>query len=272
MTDRKVDWTIKPVDVDDDGFNEEEFGIFQYPSLGIGIGSVAAGKSTLMYNLIQMLEPVFKGNVILWSPTIMNDPIGLKMKDEEMFLEHFEEYSNANLEAVLNVIKDDPDERTKYLLVFDDILGMLPKNIQSRDHKYFSHFISTYRHGGGTAHEGQLSLLFFTQYYKDLSPVLRANSSYYFFLGAHSEKHQAQYSEELNAVSEGNSELFLELWKKAKNDNRYNFLTLDMRKLRAYKNLDTLIYERKDENSKDNPANATNTDLVNKSDDDAEGS
>ncbi len=104
-----------------------------------------------------------------------------------MYLEHFEEYSNENLEAVLNVIKEDPDEKQKYLLVFDDILGLLPKNVMSRDHKFFSHFISTYRHGGGIAHEGQLSLLFFTQYYKDLSPVLRANSSYYFFLEAHSE-------------------------------------------------------------------------------------
>ena len=251
---KKIDWTIQPVDVDNDGFNEEEFGIFQFPSLGIGIGAVAAGKSTLMYNLINMLEPVFDGNVILWSPTIMNDPIGLKMKDEEMFLEHFETYSNQNLEAVLNVIKDDPVETQKYLLVFDDILGILPKNVMSRDHKYFSHFISTYRHGGGIAHEGQISLLFFTQYYKDLSPVLRANSSYYFFMGAHSEKHQNQYSEELNAVSEGNSELFLELYRKAK---------------RAYKNLDTLIYERDDETTE--PANATNTDLVAKAND-TEGS
>ena len=199
----------------------------------------------------------------------MNDPIGLKMKDEEMFLEHFETYSNANLEAVLNVIKDDPVETQKYLLVFDDILGILPKNVMSKDHKFFSHFISTYRHGGGIAHEGQISLLFFTQYYKDLSPVLRANSSYYYFLGAHSEKHQNQYSEELNAVSEGNSELFLELYKKAKDENRYNFLTLDMRKLRAYKNLDTLIYERDDETTE--PSNATNTDLVSKADD-TEGS
>ena len=243
---KKTDFTIKPVEVETDGFNEEDFGIFQFPSLGIGIGHVAAGKSTLMYNLIEMLEPVFKGNVIIWSPTIMNDPIGKKLEDEEMYLEHFEEYSNETLQSVLQVIANQDDDKEKYLLVFDDILGLLPKNMMSADHKYFSHFISTYRHGGGIAGEGQISLLFFTQYYKDLSPVLRANSTYYFFLGAHSEKHISQYSEELNAITEGSSEKFIETWEKAKGGNRYDFLTLDMRKLRAYKNLTEKLLDRED--------------------------
>ena len=246
MTDKKkVNFKIKPVEVEHDGFNEEEFGLFQFPSLGIGIGHVAAGKSTLMYNLIEQLEPVFQGNVIIWSPTIMNDPIGKKLEEEEMFLEHFEEYSNDTLASVLQVIANqDEEKKEKYLLVFDDILGLLPKNMMSHDHKYFSHFISTYRHGGGIAGEGQISLLFFTQYYKDLSPVLRANSTYYFFLGSHSEKHINQYSEELNAITEGSSEKFIEIWEKAKGANRYDFLTLDMRKLKAYKNLEEILYDR----------------------------
>jgi len=238
------DFKIKPVDVETDGFNEEEYGMFQFPSLGVGIGHVAAGKSTLMYNLIDKLDPVFQGNVIIWSPTIMNDPIGKKLEEREMYLEHFEEYSNANLQAVLNVISQQDDKKEKYLLVFDDILGMLPKNMMSKDHKYFSSFISTYRHGGGIAGEGQISLLFFTQYYKDLSPVLRSNATYYFFLGSHSEKHINQYSEELNAITEGSSDKFLELWNRAKGSNRYDFLTLDMRKLKAYKNLDEKLYDR----------------------------
>ncbi len=261
MTEKKptTDFKIKPVDVNNDGFNEEEYGIFQFPSLGVGIGHVAAGKSTLMYNLIEMLEPVFKGNVIIWSPTIMNDPIGKKLQDDEMYLEHFEEYSNETLQSVLQVIANQDDEKKeKYLLVFDDILGMLPKNMMSRDHKYFSSFISTYRHGGGIAGEGQISLLFFTQYYKDLSPVLRANSTYYFFLGAHSEKHIGQYSEELNAITEGSSEKFMEVWQQAKGKSRYDFLTLDMRKLRAYKNLDEKLLDREDtENGANKPSSSS---------------
>ncbi len=254
----KPDFKIQPVSVDKDGFNEEEYGMFQFPSLGVGIGHVAAGKSTLMYNLIDKLDPVFQGNVIIWSPTIMNDPIGKKLEQEEMYLEHFDEYSNENLQAVLNVISQQDDKKEKYLLVFDDILGMLPKNMMSKDHKYFSSFISTYRHGGGIAGEGQISLLFFTQYYKDLSPVLRSNATYYFFLGSHSEKHIGQYSEELNAITEGSSEKFMELWNEAKGRNRYDFLTLDMRKLKAYKNLDTMLYDRDTSSNVDSEDNSQN--------------
>ena len=252
------DFKIKPVEVESDGFNEEEYGMFQFPSLGVGIGHVAAGKSTLMYNLIDKLDPVFQGNVIIWSPTIMNDPIGKKLEQREMYLEHFDEYSNATLQAVLNVISQQEDKKEKYLFVFDDILGMLPKNMLSHDHKYFSSFISTYRHGGGIAGEGQISLLFFTQYYKDLSPVLRSNATYYFFLGSHSEKHIGQYSEELNAITEGSSDKFIEIWNTAKSKSRYDFLTLDMRKLKAYKNLDTKLYDRDDksDNKSDNKSDA----------------
>jgi len=57
-------------------------------------------------------------------------------------------------------------------------------------------------------------------------------------------KQKYQYSEELNAITEGSSDKFLELWNRAKGSNRYDFLTLDMRKLKAYKNLDEKLYDR----------------------------
>ena len=105
---------IKPVDIDESRYNKEQLGNFEFPSTFIGIGAVAAGKSTLMFNLINMLKPVFDDNVIIFSPTATNDPILLKLVEDELVLEVFETYSNETLKKILEVIKDDPDEKQKY--------------------------------------------------------------------------------------------------------------------------------------------------------------
>ena len=78
MTSKK----IVPVEIDESKYNKAELDPFVFPSLSVYIGHVASGKSTLLYNLIRMTEPVFDGNVILISPTLLNDPIQQKMIDE----------------------------------------------------------------------------------------------------------------------------------------------------------------------------------------------
>ena len=113
MKDCKTSWKVEPVLVDDSMFNAEDFGVFVFPSLIVGIGHVASGKSTLMYNLIEKFNPVFEGHVIVFSPTFENDPIGHKIKEDDMILEHFSDFSNAILQRVLEVIRDDPDETQK---------------------------------------------------------------------------------------------------------------------------------------------------------------
>ena len=66
---------IQPVEIDESKYNKAELEPFVFPSLSVLVGHVASGKSTMLYNLIKMTEPVFKGNVILISPTMLNDPI-----------------------------------------------------------------------------------------------------------------------------------------------------------------------------------------------------
>ena len=65
-------------------------------------------------------------------------------------------------------------EKEKYLIVFDDILSMTPKHM-TREGRWWNSYISQYRH---RPNEGQVSLMFFLQYFKDLSPVIRSNLSY----------------------------------------------------------------------------------------------
>ena len=228
---------IKSVPIDESKYNKEELEPFVFPSLSVFIGHVASGKSTLLYNLLEITNPVFKGNVILISPTIMNDPIQQKMIEDDLILEHYDFFNNDLMRHILDAIKEDEDE--KYLIVFDDILSMTPKHM-TKEGRWWNAYISQYRH---RPNEGQVSLMFFLQYYKDLSPVIRSNLSYLGLLGVHSEKHLKQYAEELSAATGGTEESFHEVYGKAK-EGKFDFLLLDFRKLRALKNLDTVLYER----------------------------
>ena len=254
---------IKPVEIDESKYNKEELGNFMFPSTFIGIGAVASGKSTLLFNLINMLKPVFDDNVIIFSPTAQNDPILLKLVEDEMVLEVFESYSNDILTRILEVIRDDTDEKQKYLIVFDDILGManMANNHISKEARFLNSFISTYRHGAGICQEGRISCMWFIQYYKSLLPTLRVNASYVAFLGKHSEKNIKQYAEELSTVCGGSESKFMELWNTCKS-GRYDFMTIDLRKLRVMKNLDKVIYDDFDNTPIDSeePTKELNTD------------
>ena len=231
---------IEPVDIDESKYNTAELDPFVFPSLSVYVGHVASGKSTLLYNLIEMTKPVFNGNVILISPTLLNDPIQIKMIEDDLILEHYDYFNNDLMRHILDAIKEDEDE--KYLIVFDDILSMTPKHM-SKEGRYWNSYISQYRH---RPNEGQVSLMFFLQYFKDLSPVIRSNLSYLGLLGVHSEKHIKQYAEELSAATGGTEESFNKCYNEAK-AGKYDFLLLDFRKLRAFKNLDTILYDRDSE-------------------------
>lgn len=229
--------TIEPVEIDESKYNTAELEPFVFPSLSVLLGSVASGKSTMIFNLVKKFQPIFNGNVILISPTLLNDPIQMKMLDDDMILEHYDYYDNALMQNILDAIKI--DEKEKYLVVFDDILSLTPKH-QTKEGRWWNSYISQYRH---RPHEGQISLVFAIQYFKDLSPVIRSNMSYLYLLGCHSEKHLKQYSEELSAATGGNEQSFHDCYYEAKKE-KYDFLMLDFRKLRAFKNLDTLLYSR----------------------------
>jgi hypothetical protein len=69
--------------------------------------------------------------------------------------------------------------------------------------------------------------------------VCRYNASGYIIFKTHNKKEFVKLEEEL----EGNFPNFDELYKEA-TEEKYNFLFLDMEKIKAYKNFDTLLYEK----------------------------
>jgi energy-coupling factor transporter ATP-binding protein EcfA2 len=233
---------IKPIEIDEDKFNKVDLGPFTFPSCIITLGKVASGKTTFLANLIRILEPVFKGNVILFSPTLANDPILDKLIEDDEILEFFDTYSNGTLKSVLETIGE-TEEDQKYFIIFDDILGSLPR-ANSRDATFFDKFISTFRHGGSFgAREGQVSMCFCVQYFNSLTPVLRTNATYYALLGAQGSKQLKKLSEELAAATGEDEDDFMRVYQESK-QKPYDFLFLDMRKLKAYRNLNQLLYSK----------------------------
>jgi len=244
MPPKKQDYSIKPVDIDQKEFNVIEKDLFIFPSLTCMIGHVASGKSTMFYNLVTNIwSDVFDDRIIVFSSSAGNDPLIKKLIKDKKILLYFTNYTNETLEEVLKLINEKfAENKEPFLIVWDDMLGLLPKH-NSRQGKFWNNFISTYRHGGiPNGQEGSISLLIFTQYYKDSSPVIRSNLTYIGFLGSHSEKHKKVYSEELNAVCGGDEDKFMSIYNEAK-DNKYNFLFLDLRRLKAYKNFEECIYD-----------------------------
>lgn len=239
----KADLEIKPIEIDETKFNRVDLDPFTFPSLIVGLGKVASGKTTFMANMVRILDPVFKGNIILFSPTLANDPILDKLIEDDEILEYFDTYSNDLLRKVLETIAEQPEDE-KYMIIFDDILGSLPR-ANSRDAKFFDKFISTYRHGGGIAGEGQVSLMFFVQYFNSLTPVLRTNASYYVLLGQQGDKQLKTLAEELHPATGETEEDFYRVYNEAKR-KPYDFLMLDFRKLKAYRNLTDVLFSKHD--------------------------
>ncbi len=247
-----LDLKIKPVEIDDSKFNKEELGPFVFPSCSIVLGAVASGKTTWLHNFIRITEPIFDGKVILFSPTLKNDPILDKLIEEDDILEYFENYTNGTLMKVLETIKDmDEDDmgedkkEEKYLIIFDDILGSLPR-VGSREANWFNKFISTYRHGGGIAPEGSISLVFCIQKFTSLLPVLRENASYYVLLGQFGDKNLKHLAEELHPASGHNEKDFMEKWHESHKEP-FDFMMLDFRKMKTYRNLTDLLYSKEDD-------------------------
>jgi len=241
-SDQLASLEIKPIEIDESKFNKVDLEPFTFPSCIITLGKVASGKTTFLANLIRILEPVFQGNIILFSPTLKNDPILDKLIEDDEILEFFDSYSNGTLRDVLETIGETDDDQ-KYFLIFDDILGSLPR-ANSKDATFFDKFISTYRHGGSFgAKEGQVSMCFCVQYFNSLTPVLRTNASYYALLGAQSNKQLKNLSEELYAACGDGEEDFMRVYHESK-QKPYDFTFLDMRKLKAYRNLTDLLYSK----------------------------
>ena len=239
MNKNKNSLKIEPVKIDESKLNVVDHGYFKFPSLHLVIGKVASGKSTFINNLIsKIFNPVFKDNVILFSSTAGNDPILKELIDNKKIFFHFPTYNQQTLETVLDMIRDEDGSNDRYLIVFDDLANIIPKTM-SKDGQYFNNFIANFRH---ICQEGKISIIITTQKYTTINSFIRSNSHYVYLLGRASQKELKTYSEELNAITDGTEEKFLECYRQCKSD-KYDIMLLDFINLRVMKNLDELVHD-----------------------------
>ena len=145
-------------------------------------GSVAAGKSNLLVNMILRDEFYFNhfSKIIIISPTVNNDRSYYALRkyiqnktendddDEPQKFEVFADNLTGKrideiVEGILD-IKMDESEKENWLIVYDDILGLLNK------HGFSTALFSRFRHYN-------ISLITMVQNFKAVSPVLRNNIS-----------------------------------------------------------------------------------------------
>ena len=232
---------VEPVKIDEKLLNRVEQGIWEFPSLHLIVGKIASCKSTFLHNIItRFWNPVFKENIILFSPTARNDPIMNTLIEGDKIFIHFTEFTNDIAKRVLEVIKEDENPKSRWLIILDDAMGMIP-NTNSREARWFNKWIANFRH---EPVEGKVSIIISIQKFSSVNNVVRSNLHYIYLLGKASEKELKQYSEEMNAISGGSSDKFLELYKKSKEGSHpYHFMTLDFKKLRVLKDFDELLFD-----------------------------
>jgi len=239
---------IEPVKIDESKLNVKDYGLWSFPSLHLMVGKIASGKSTFLNNLINKIwNPVFEDRIILFSPTARNDPIINKLIEDEKIYAHFPVFNMDIMDKVLETLEEDEND-DRYLIVLDDAMGMIPPTM-SREGQRFNKWIANFRH---VPREGKCSIIISIQKFSSVNNVIRSNIHYMYLLGKVSEKELKQYSEELNAITDGSDKKFIELYHQAKAGSKYNFMKLDFKKLRVLKNFDEILHEENEEENKSN--------------------
>lgn len=240
----KRDLKIYPIKIDDDKLNEgnakENYPLSNPVHLLCAIGRVKSGKSLLLNNLY--LSDRFYGNdyttKILISSTAYNDAINKYLIQDCDFV--FTEYSDALLDEILDIIKND-DTNGRYLIIFDDVIGS--NLVQKRAGKLDSltKLITMYRHvANANGTEGCLAIALAVQYFKYLSPIARNNASCYYIMGHFPDLEIKKMSEALSIFGRTDKK-FMEIYKASRKE-KFDFLYLSVEHLSAFRNHEELLW------------------------------
>ena len=185
-------------------------------ALGLIIAPVKSGKSTIITNLLlnsNFYRDCFDA-VHIFSNTIMNDNTSRFLKEQYPDTIHGE-YSDATLNKILQYQESFPNkaDRPFICIILDDFLGSVSRNS------------AVYKLSSRYRHYGIGLLLFSSQQYKELHPIVRTNLTFGIF-GRNSNKNEKdKISAEMGSAF-GSENNFLSMarhvWK-----TPYAFLHLD---------------------------------------------
>ena len=140
---------------------------------------------------------------------------------------HQIENADIFVEQIMNQqAKEEPEERSKVLCIFDDMAGTLEKN------KQLQKLATKYRHYG-------ISIICSVQQYKSLPVMIRNCMTCFTHFHIPNEKEYIKMNEELHDRFPNGAELGRYATQK-----RYNFLFMNIEKATLHHNFDTLLYDK----------------------------
>ena len=186
----------------------------QPPALLLIIGSVKQGKSNLLVNLL-CNPSCYKDKfdiVQIISNTLNADPKGKLMKK---YFDCEDHYEDSMITELIETQKSyDEDDRPTVALILDDILTKDFKKSNA-----VSFLATRFRHYG-------IGLLAFTtQSFRAVSGLIRNNATSVIIMKQQNSKELEKINEEFGDMFPG---IFMELYKKAIDDEPYSFLYLDL--------------------------------------------
>ena len=238
----KQDLTVYPLKDTEKRKNVKDMYPLVSPSFFLGIlGKVAAGKTTLLNNLILRFYKDVFDVVILISSTAKNDPVNASLIEHCDFV--FTEYSEEILKTMIEMIESDRSD-SRYLIVLDDVIGDV-KQKKSGDVDYITALSTKYRHIGNEEYEGKVSFIIVSQYFKYLSVILRQNLSGLYLCGRFPAQEIKKIAEAFSYFG-GSDKAFLDIYKRSR-QGKYDFCFLNVQALEARRNHNEILW-KDDEN------------------------
>lgn len=206
------------------------------PFLLVINSTTGTGKTTLCSNIIlrknfyDQINTKYFDLFVIISPTIYND------KSSKALLEFadavYDDYDDSIIEDLVQLQKEDETEEQHILLLIDDCVGYNMNKV-----KYIS---TRYRHF-------RISIIISLQAFKTKGthPTLRQNASGY-IIGKVRSFPEYRKMEENFAEQFGGAKVFKKIYDEAVK-GKYNFLFLDIKNGKAYKNFQKLLYSKDDE-------------------------
>lgn len=194
------------------------------------VAPVKSGKTTLIMNMCY--NKAFYKNwerVVIISPTVLNDGSWAPALTQKNTTTHTE-YSDDIIKALVESQEQIPKpEMPHVLLVIDDCVGLV------RRHSAVNHLASRYRHYN-------ISMVFSTQLFRELPPVVRANASAVFIFQTHNKRELTKMEDEYASLT-GGEDSFRHLYNEATKE-KYSFLYIDVTRGLTRSSLGSIVFER----------------------------
>ena len=223
---------VKNKNTDDEKrFKDIDYRLPKPPFLGVINGTVRCGKSTLLMNLIyndSFYKNVFD-EVLFISPACLNDMTLTHLRDDDEITKICDILNDIDLilKSLVEIQKSKIDQKNNHMLIIlDDMLGYI------KPRSYLAFLCTRYRHF-------KISLIISSQSFRSIPNVVRTNASFYIIFSSTNNKEIGKQDEEFDGLFPN----FKTLLKKA-TDKPYNFLYLDLKKVRAFIGFDDIMYEK----------------------------